>query len=95
MCRLEELCRKDIINVNDGCRLGNMNDVEINMDSGNIDGIVIYGKPRFFGILGRDDDTIIPWASIQKIGEDSILVAYDAPYQHRYRKKRQLLNIFK
>ena len=40
----------------------------------------IPGKARFFGLLGREDDYVIPWTSIEKIGEDIILVRHSSGY---------------
>lgn len=88
MCRIEELCCKDVINVKDGTRLGNVCDVEIDADDGRIVSLVIYGRSKFFGLFGREDDIIIPWCNIQTIGEDTILVCVDLQ-QRRSRKPRR------
>lgn len=77
MCRIEDLSRKDVININDGSRLGNVQDVEIDVCEGKICSVVIYGRCRFFGLFGREEDIIVPWENIQKIGEDAILVDCD------------------
>lgn len=87
MCRIEELCRKDVINLRDGCRLGFVEDVEIEMSDGRVAALVIYGRSRLFGLLGRDDDICIPWGCIDKIGEDIILVNFDAPLRRRGKRK--------
>ena len=39
--------------------------------------VIVYGRPRLFGIMGRDDDLIIPWSDIEVIGEDTVLVNCD------------------
>lgn len=79
MCRIEELCRKDVINIKDGCRLGFVDDVEIDICEGKICSLVIYGRRRFLGLFGREEDIVIPWCDIQKLGEDTILVTFDPP----------------
>ncbi len=38
--------------------------------------IIIYGRLKWFGLLGRCDDICIKWEDIQVIGEDTILVCY-------------------
>ena len=49
--------------------------------NGNLEKIVIYGRPRLFGILGREEDIIIPWADIDVIGQETILINSDpAPF---------------
>ncbi len=74
MCSVEELACKDVININDGGRLGFVDDVEIDLDDGKVKSLIVYGRRKFFGLMGREDDLVIPWESIQKIGEDIILV---------------------
>lgn len=94
MCRIEELCRKDVINVKDGCRLGYICDVEIDAADGRVVALVIYGRAKFFGLFGREDDIVIPWCNIQTIGEDTVLVCLD--FQNRRRcKKNPFFNFFK
>lgn len=89
MFRIEELCRKDVINIQDGCRLGNVCDVEIDPADGRVVALVIYGRSKFFGLFGRCEDIVIPWCNIQKIGNDTILVCIE--YQCRRRNKQKSL----
>lgn len=74
MDRLSDLGRRDVINVVDGRRLGYVIDLEVETTKGCIRSIILPGRPRFFGLLGRERDLFIPWKSIVKIGEDVILV---------------------
>lgn len=74
MCRVTDLRCKEVINVSDGSRLGFANDVEFDALSGKIVSIVVPGPCRFFGLFGREDDFVIPWPAIRRIGEDIILV---------------------
>ena len=64
---------KEIINVSDGKRLGNIVDIEIDMNTGQIQSIVISKQSRMLGIFGKDVEIVIPWEEIMKIGEDVIL----------------------
>ena len=70
-----ELKNKQVVCVKNGCVLGYISDVEINTANGNIEAVVIYGRPRFFGILGREEDIVIPWCDIEVIGAETILVS--------------------
>ena len=36
--------------------------------------LVVPGRRRLFGLLGREKDRRIPWDSVQRFGEDIILV---------------------
>ncbi|MCL2486886.1 MAG: YlmC/YmxH family sporulation protein [Oscillospiraceae bacterium] len=73
-CRIADLRNKDVINSVDGTRLGCVCDAEFNTDSSRLTGLIIYGRPRWFGLFGRWDDLIVTWEDIDVIGEDSILV---------------------
>ena len=74
ICSISELQYKEVIDIADGTRYGYIGDVEIDADSGAIQSIIISGRSRFFGLLGRDPDTIFSWSSITRFGEDLILV---------------------
>ncbi len=78
-CRANDLRCKDVINIKDGVRIGYVCDFEINMADARIVAIVVYGKWRFFGLLGRGKDIVIGWSNIQVIGQDTILVNFDCP----------------
>jgi len=73
-CRLYDLQCKDIINLSDGSRLGQVYDLEFDEVTGRIESLVIPGRPRIFGLFGRREDIVIPWKDIKKIGKDSVLV---------------------
>jgi YlmC/YmxH family sporulation protein len=67
---------KEVISIKDGTRLGCVNDVEVDTTCGKVVAIVIYGRLRCFGLLGREDDIVIKWEDIQVIGDDTILVCH-------------------
>ena len=74
LCRLTDLRDKDVINVKDGTRLGGVDDVELDTATARILAVIIYGRLRWFGLLGREEDRVIRWNDIEVIGEDTILV---------------------
>ncbi len=78
-CKLIDLRNKEVINVNDGTRLGYVCDVEINTDQAKVLSVIIYGRPRVFGLFGKGEDLVIPWELVQTIGDDTILVRYLPP----------------
>ena len=65
--------QKEVINLNDGKRLGYVQDVEADFESGEITAIVVPGTTKLFSVGGKND-IIIPWNKIKRIGEDIILV---------------------
>ena len=72
--RVTDLHCKEVICVSDGRRLGFVSDLEIKCPEGEVAAIIVPGPCRFMGVLGRNDDFIIPWSCIKKIGPDIILV---------------------
>lgn len=72
--RMTQLHCKEVICISNGQRLGFVSDVEIRVPEGEIVAIVVPGPCRFMGILGRNDDFVIPWNCIKRIGPDIILV---------------------
>ena len=60
MVRISEFQVKDVVNVADGKKLGNIRDFEINLITGKIDAIVISGTGKLLGFFGKDEDVIIP-----------------------------------
>lgn len=72
--RLSDLQNKDIVNMIDGRNVGNIIDVKIDEDTGNIVSFIIEPSKNFFSFFNRGNDTEINWESIAKIGEDVILV---------------------
>lgn len=84
MCRTSELKQKEVINVTDGRRLGFVCDVDINLEEGNITSIILPGPAKLFGIIGRDNEVVIPWEYIKKIGEDIILVDMDNRFMRKF-----------
>ena len=73
-CSIADLRNKEVICRNDGTKLGNVDDVEIDICTGKVDSIIIYGRGRFLGIAGKCSDVLIPWCDIDVIGDDTILV---------------------
>ncbi|MEO2074966.1 MAG: YlmC/YmxH family sporulation protein [Bacillus sp. (in: firmicutes)] len=76
MVKISEFQIKDVVNVSDGKRLGNIGDIEINLTTGKIEAVVISSGGRVLGFFGKDEDIVIPWQNIIKIGQDVILVRY-------------------
>ena len=79
MCssRVTDLNSKEVINQRNGCRLGRVKDVEIDTCSAKVIAIIIYGRQKCFGLLGRDDDIWIEWENIKIIADDTNLGCYN------------------
>ena len=87
-CRIASFRCKEVINVCTGFRLGYVCDVEFDVESGNVTALIGPGPCRFFGLLGREDDYLLPWDCIERIGEDIILVRVPGDF-HRCRSENK------
>lgn len=67
---------KEVINVIDGKKLGYISDIEINVNTGSIEAIIIHKGDKMFHIFGKEEEIVISWKNIIKVGEDVILVRY-------------------
>ena len=84
-----ELRYKEIISLSTGHRLGFVYDAVLSLPGGQVTALLVPGPARFFGLLGREDDLVIPWEQISKIGEDIILVDMEGePRRHTGRDSR-------
>lgn len=73
-CRFTELKKKEVINFANGCKLGYVDDLEMDTKCAKIIALIAYGRPRLFGLFGHAEECYIPWEKIRLIGEDAILV---------------------
>jgi YlmC/YmxH family sporulation protein len=73
---LSELESKDIINDNDGAKIGRIVDAEVDVATGRILNIRMQLGFRLINIFSTKDSAIIPWNKIIKIGNDVIIVDY-------------------
>ncbi|MBQ3407701.1 MAG: YlmC/YmxH family sporulation protein [Clostridia bacterium] len=65
---------KEVINIKDARRLGYVQDVCADLESGRITSIIVPGSRRMMSMFSKEDDIVIEWEKIKCIGEDIILV---------------------
>ena len=65
---------KEVININDGKRLGYVQDVCADLESGTITSIIVPGNNKFMGMFSGGNEIVIDWQKIKCIGDDVILV---------------------
>ena len=87
-CRIDEIKNKQVVCVQDGCVLGFVSDIELDTESGNLTAIIIFGRYRFFGLFGKEDDLVIPWKDINVIGNETILVSTEPPLSLQGKSKK-------
>lgn len=72
--RICELRDKEVINSCDCKILGFVVDVDIDMYTGKILAIIVPGPSKIFSFFGRENEYVIPYECICKVGPDVILV---------------------
>ncbi len=82
-CRMGDLRDKEVVNIKNGTKIGFVSDVEIDTRTAALTAVVVYGRLRLFGLLGREPDVVIPWKEISLIGDDAVLVDYQEPEQKK------------
>lgn len=65
---------KEVINITDGKRLGFVQDVTADLESGVITSIIVPGNSKLLNMFSGNNDIVIPWKNIKCIGDDVILV---------------------
>ena len=65
---------KEVVNITDGRRLGYVQDVTADLETGVITSIIVPGNNKILNIFSSANDIVIPWTKIKCIGDDIILV---------------------
>ena len=83
-----DLRYKEVIDVHTGFRLGYVCDAELDDREGRLISLITPGRARLFGLLGREEDYVLPWRCIVRIGSDIILVETGDEFMRRKKRKR-------
>ncbi len=81
--KISDFQTKDVINIVDGKKLGQVSDLELDLRQGRIESIVVPSPGRFLGLFGSGNEVVIPWRNIVKIGMDVVLVKLDDTRMYR------------
>ena len=92
-CMIEELQNKDVISIENGCRIGYVCDVEAEVYSGKIKAIIVCSPPAGFSFR-RCETYKINWCDIVVMGEETILVKNASLCQQKNTAGRGFFNIF-
>ncbi len=71
---LSDLQNKDIINILDGKKIGNIIDARFNVGTGVIEKLIIEPSKSLFSL--KNNVIELSYSKIKKIGEDVILIEY-------------------
>lgn len=81
---LRDLSSKDVIQLKTGENLGRIDDVVFDEHGARLQSVILRGRAHCFGLLGSDEDLILPWESVKTIGTDVVMVdAEPLPGAHR------------
>ena len=83
-----DLRYKEVIDIHTGLRLGYVCDLEFDDSEGRLVSLVTPGRSKLFGLLGREEDYVLPWGCIVRIGGDIILVEAKGEFMRRKRQRR-------
>lgn len=74
-----ELSKKEVVQLKEGACLGKIDDLVIDPQTAKVEKLLMLGRPKLFGLLGRGETLVIDWDEIQKIGADALLVNTELP----------------
>jgi YlmC/YmxH family sporulation protein len=77
VCNFDDFRDKEIINIKTGGKVGYPDDFEFETKTAKICRVIVYGKLKFFGLFGREENIVIPWSEIEVVGDDTILINSD------------------
>jgi len=90
MVKISDLRAREVVNILDGKKLGNIIDIDLDMERGKVLAFVLPGRLRGWSIFSRREEVIVPWEKIVRIGKDVILVEVptfseiDSQYTKKY-----------
>ena len=76
---IRELCEKEVVQLEQGVCLGRADDLAFAPATARLQSLILPGRPRLFGLLGREETLTIPWQEIETIGTDAVLVHSQLP----------------
>ncbi|MEA4927021.1 MAG: YlmC/YmxH family sporulation protein [Syntrophomonadaceae bacterium] len=74
MVKLSDLRTREVINTLDGKKLGNIIDIDLDIERGRVVAIMLPGQVRGWSVFAKREEIIVPWDKIVRIGKDVILV---------------------
>lgn len=92
-CLIEELQNKDVISVENGCKIGYVTDVEAEVCSGKISALIVSSVQTGF-TLKRPDSFRVCWSDIVVMGDETILVKNASPCAPCKKQPSGFLRIF-
>lgn len=92
-CSIDEICNKDVINIENGCRVGFVCDVEVDMCSGQICSLLVTRSEKQISFR-RPECIKICWSDIVVMGNETILVKNVPQMESNIKNSRRFYDIF-
>ena len=83
-----ELSKKEVVQLQEGACLGRIDDMVIDPETARVEKLLMLGRPKLFGLLGRGETLVIDWNEIEKIGADALLVTTALPEENVQGEKK-------
>ncbi len=93
--KISDLQERQIVNIADGKCLGNVKDIELNLNRGVIQALVLPGPGGIRGILQNQGELRVPWQNVVRIGVDVVLIDMpelaeeDSCFQQKIRRRKK------
>jgi len=90
MVKLSDLRTREVINTLDGRKLGNIIDIDLDIERGRVLAVMLPGQVRGWSVFAKREEIVVPWEKIVRIGKDVILVELagfsdiEGKYDNRY-----------
>ena len=84
MFSASELRRHEVVDADSAEKLGFVEDVEIDFETGVIQSIIVPKRDSIFSFIRKRHEYVIPWKDITAVGRDIILVK-----TNEYREKEE------
>lgn len=79
MARVQELLRREVINLSTGEKMGYACDVDIDPDTGRLAALIVPEKSKGMNLFGKGSEMVILWEDVRRISDDLIMVETGLP----------------
>ena len=81
MVKISDLRELEVINVTNGKRLGLVSDIELDMERGRVEALIMPGGVKGWMLFKHREEQRISWEKLVNIGQDVILVELGSDWE--------------
>ena len=82
MVKISDLRVLELINVNNGKRMGTIHDIDLDIEQGKVRAFIMPGGMKNWMLFKHREEQMIPWEQVSTIGQDVILVDLEAGWEN-------------